>query len=50
MKNPLNYQMTEYDCGLFVALRYDITDKAEYDIIRNDSSVTLHKLLLSHRI
>lgn len=39
--------MTEYDCGMFVALRYDIKDKGEYDIIRNESSVTLHKLLLS---
>lgn len=39
--------MSEFECGLFVILKYDITSKEEYDSIRNESSVTLHKLLLS---
>lgn len=45
----IDYQkmMAEYDAGLFVALSYDIADKEEYNAVRTESSVTLHKLLLS---
>ena len=39
--------MAEYDSGLFVVLRYDLTEEGEYESIRSESSVTLHKLLLS---
>lgn len=39
--------MREYDCGLFVYLHYDIKEQTDYQVIRNESSVTLHKLLLS---
>lgn len=39
--------MSEYDCGMFVILTYDIKDSAEFTMIRNDSSNTLHKILLS---
>jgi predicted metal-binding protein len=39
--------MQEYDAGLFVSLSYDITDLEDSNIIRNESSVTLHKLLLA---
>lgn len=38
--------MDEYDEGLFVVLRYDIHSQEEYSTIRNDSSVTLHRILL----
>lgn len=37
----------EFDEGAFVILSYDINDVNEYDEIRNNSSVVLHKLLLS---
>ena len=37
----------EYDSGLLVVLAYRITDKNDYPVIRNDSSIELHKLLLS---
>lgn len=39
--------MKEYDQGLFVILNYEIKDELEYDSIRTDSSVTLHKTLLA---
>lgn len=39
--------MEEYDQGLFVVLRYDIEEESSYTDIRNESSVTLHKILLS---
>lgn len=39
--------MTEYDKGLFVYLTYDVHDAEEYNAIRAESSVTLHKLLLT---
>lgn len=38
--------MTEYDYGLFVILKYQVT-KETYAQIRNDSSIILHKLLLN---
>lgn len=38
--------MSEYDQGLFVVLRYDIRNEDEYALIRNDSSVMLHRNLL----
>ncbi len=45
----INYQkmIGEYDYGMFVILKYEIKNSSEYQIIRNNSSVTLHKLLLS---
>lgn len=39
--------MSEFNGGLFVVLKYDNFSKDEYETIRNDSSVILHKLLLS---
>lgn len=44
----IDYQkmMKEYDAGMFVVLTYNITGKETYSIIRNESSVTLHRLLL----
>ncbi len=36
----------EYDEGMFVYNTYDISDKSQYDHIRNESSVNLHKTLL----
>ena len=39
--------MSEYEHGLFVVLRYDIEDENDYGSIRSESSVVLHKLLLS---
>lgn len=36
----------EFDEGIFVSLTYDVNSSV-YDQIRNDSSITLHKLLLS---
>lgn len=38
--------MREYESGLVVALRYPIEQQSDYNRIRNDSSVILHKLLL----
>ncbi len=38
--------MREYETGLFVMVSYDITDDTEYAIIRNESSVIIHKTLL----
>lgn len=44
----INYKqmMKEYTDGAYVYLKYKITNKEDYSNIRNDSSVTLHKLLL----
>lgn len=39
--------MSEFDAGMFVALTYDIDSQEDYNSIRTESSVTLHKLLLS---
>lgn len=38
--------MKEYEVGMAVVLSFQIRQQNEYDRIRNDSSVTLHKLLL----
>lgn len=38
--------MREYESGLVVALTYPIEQQSDYNRIRNDSSVILHKLLL----
>lgn len=38
---------SEFDEGLFVALNYPITDKLRYEDIRTESSITLHKILLT---
>ena len=45
----INYpkMFSEFDEGLFVALTYDIVDKVSYEEIRSESSVTLHKLILT---
>ncbi len=45
----IDYQrmFSEYDEGVFIALTYDISSKEHYEEIRNDSSVILHKLLLT---
>ncbi|MDO4864047.1 MAG: DUF2284 domain-containing protein [Ruminococcus sp.] len=37
---------SEYDEGMFVAFTFDVTNKAQYESVRNESSVTLHKALL----
>lgn len=37
----------EFDAAMFVVLTYDITNSEEYNVIRNESSVVLHKLLLN---
>lgn len=37
---------SEFDEGMFVAYTFDATNKAQYETIRNESSVTLHKTLL----
>ena len=37
---------SEYDEGLFVSFSFDVTDKAQYESIRAESSVILHKSLL----
>ncbi len=37
----------EFDCGMFVTVRYDVTDKQQLPHIRTESSVVLHKLLLA---
>ena len=39
--------MREYDGGMLVGLTYTVKDKEDYNAIRTESSVTLHKLLLS---
>lgn len=38
--------MNEYDAGLFVVLSYDIAEDSEYEMVRNNSSIVLHKTLL----
>lgn len=38
---------SEYDEGAFVGLSYEICDQKQYEEIRNDSSMSLHKLLLN---
>lgn len=38
--------MEEYDVGMAVVLSFAIEERNEYDRIRNDSSVILHRLLL----
>ncbi len=38
--------MQEYDEGLFVMFSFDMTDETDYSIVRNESSVILHKALL----
>lgn len=37
---------SEFDEGLFVILSYEITDASEYESIRTESSIKLHKGLL----
>lgn len=37
---------SEYDEGLFVSFSFDVTDKSQYESIRAESSVILHKALL----
>lgn len=39
--------MSEFDVGMFVILTYDINNPEDYNSIRNESSVALHKLLLN---
>lgn len=39
--------VSEYDAGLFVALNYHIDHDEDYDVIRAESSLVLHKLLLT---
>lgn len=39
--------MAEFDAGMLVALTYPIDDPEEYNTVRTESSVTLHKLLLT---
>lgn len=38
--------MREFDAGMFVVMSYDIKNVSEYEIIRNESSVVLHRTLL----
>lgn len=38
---------TEYDYGLFVSFEHIIQDKDQYESIRNESSIVLHKTLLA---
>lgn len=38
--------MSEYDVGMAVVLTFQVGQQSEYDRIRNDSSVILHRLLL----
>lgn len=38
--------MVEYDTGMVVILTFQIRQQSEYDRIRNDSSIILHRLLL----
>lgn len=37
----------EYEHGLFVIFEYHIVDQAQYEGVRNESSITLHKTLLA---
>lgn len=37
---------SEYDEGLFVYFTFDVTNKAQFENIRAESSITLHKVLL----
>ena len=37
---------SEFDGGLFVVQKFDITDPQQFQIIRSESSVIVHKLLL----
>lgn len=37
---------SEYDEGMFVSYTFDTSNKAQYETIRNESSVILHKTLL----
>lgn len=37
---------SEFDEGLFVVYKFDISDPQQYEIVRSESSVILHKLLL----
>lgn len=39
--------MFEYNAGLFVVMSYPIEDPEDYSVVRTESSVTLHKLLLA---
>jgi predicted metal-binding protein len=39
--------MEEYTDGLFVVLKYNIASTQDYDYVRNESSVVLHRLLLT---
>lgn len=39
--------MAEFDAGMLVALSYSINSSEEYNAVRTESSVILHKLLLS---
>lgn len=45
----INYpkMFSEFSEGMFVYVSYDIKDKKQYDEVRTESSVVLHKLLLS---
>lgn len=36
----------EFDEGLFVVCSFDVTDAQQFEIIRTESSVTVHKILL----
>ncbi len=37
----------EFDCGMFVIVRYPVTDTIQKANVRTESSVVLHKLLLA---
>ncbi len=37
----------EFDCGMFVSVEYDIVDAIQAAAVRTESSVVLHRLLLS---
>lgn len=45
----IDYQkmVNEFDDGLFVFLTFEINNPEEYNAIRTESSITVHKLLLS---
>lgn len=38
--------MEEFDAGLFLILTYDITSKEQFAVVRNESSVAVHRILL----
>ncbi len=44
----INYirMFSEYDEGMFVSFEYDVTNKTQFDSIRTESSIALHKTLL----